>query len=118
MALAAPTVSPVTDSDKHLITILVEAETGATLVKLERREHYTKVETVRGTENTLMTEDSIFVADYEAAQNVTVEYKATVEKDGQTAESDWVLADQPGHWQRLLFHTGQPVHRYAGERGA
>lgn len=93
MALAAPTVSPVTDSGKHLITILVEAEAGATLVKLERREHYVKVETVRGSENTLMSEDSIFVADYEAAQNVAVEYKATVEKDGETAESEWVLAE-------------------------
>ena len=68
-------------------------------MKLERREHYTKVETVRGTENTLMTEDSIFVADYEAAQNVTVEYKATVEKDGDRRRSPtgswritWTLA--------------------------
>ena len=115
MALAAPTVSPVTDSDKHLITILVEAEAGATLVKLERREHYTKVETVRGSENTLMTEDSIFVADYEAAQNVTVEYKATVEKDGQTAESDWVLADNLDTGSDYFFtldnpYIGMPVN--------
>ena len=62
-----------------------------------------------------MLEDSIFIADCEAAQNVTVEYKATVEKDGETAESDWVLADNLDTGSDYFFtldnpHIGMPVN--------
>jgi hypothetical protein len=108
MALAAPTVSPVTDSGKHLITVLVESKTGDTLVKLERREHYSKVEMVRGTENTVMLEDSIFVADYEAAQNVTVEYRATITDGNESATSDWVLAENLDTGSDYFFTLDNP----------
>lgn len=91
MALAAPTVSPVTDNDRHLITILVEGDLGSDIV-LKRRENYLNEMNVRGG-ITVLTEDSTFIADYEAPQNVPVEYKAVATKDGETAESNWVLAE-------------------------
>jgi len=61
-----PTIAPLSDGDKHLITLLVESTAGDTLVSVERRRRFEFVEVVRGSENVTMLEDAIFVADYEA----------------------------------------------------
>ena len=108
MALAAPIVSPVTDSGKHLISILIKSVAGVTVVSLERREHYVRVETVRGSENIVMVEDSTFVADYEAAQNVPVEYRATITDGSETVTSDWVLADNLDTGSDYFFTLDNP----------
>ena len=108
MALAAPDVSPMTDSGKHLITVLIESVAGVTVVSVERREHYVNVETVRGSENIVMVEDSTFVADYEAAQNVPVEYRATITDGSETVTSDWVLADNLDTGSDYFFTLDNP----------
>ena len=108
MALAAPDVSPMTDSDKHLITVLIESVVGVTVVSVERREHYVNVETVRGSENIVMVEDSTFVADYEAAQNVPVEYRATITDGSETVTSDWVLAENLDTGSDYFFTLDNP----------
>ena len=89
-----PTIAPLSDGDKHLITLLVESTAGDTLVSVERRRRFEFVEVVRGSENVTMLEDAIFVADYEAGQNVPVEYRATVTDGSDTVTTDWVLADE------------------------
>jgi len=102
-----PTVSPATNNDIHLISIRVGADIGS-MVSLERRENYLKVETVRGGQDIYMVEDSTFVADYEATQNTPVEYRATSKLDGVEAVSDWVMADNLDTGGDFLFSLDDP----------
>lgn len=102
-----PTVVPATNNDIHLISIRVGADVGS-VVSLERRENYLKVETVRGGQDVYMYEDSTFIADYEATQNTPVEYRATAKKDGVDATSDWVLADNLDTGGDFFFSLDDP----------
>jgi len=102
-----PIVVPATNNDIHLISIRVGADVGS-VVSLERRENYLKVETVRGGQDIYMVEDSTFVADYEATQNTPVEYRATSKLDGVEAVSDWVLADNLDTGGDFLFSLDDP----------
>lgn len=102
-----PTVVPVTNNDIHLISIRVGADIGS-VVSLERRENYLKVETVRGGQNVYMFEDSTFIADYESAQNTPVEYRASSILDGVEAISDWVMADNLDTGGDFFFSLDDP----------
>ena len=93
--MLAPTISPLTDDAKHLITLLVDSAAGHTLVSIERRRRYEFVSVVRGSENVVMVDDVIFVADYEAGQNVPTEYRATVTDGVDTVTTDWKDATPP-----------------------
>ena len=115
MASNLTTALPVSDSDKHLITILVDSDPGDTLVNVERRRRYEFVSVVRGSENVPMPSGDLFVADYEAGQNVPTEYRATVTDGVNTVTTAWVLADEIDAGGDYFFtldnpYIGMPVY--------
>ena len=102
-----PVLTPETFGELHLISILIEGEIGSTII-LERRIGYKDVSFVRGGGAIPMTEQSTFLADYEAGQNVPVEYRATASMDGETVTSDWVLADNLDSGDDFFFTLENP----------
>ena len=102
-----PVLTPETFGDLHLISILIEGEIGSVII-VERRIGYKDVSFVRGGGAIPMTEQSTFLADYEAGQNVPVEYRATAGMDGETVTSDWVLADNLDSGDDFFFTLENP----------
>lgn len=101
-----PVLTPETFGDLHLISILIEGEIGSEVV-VERRVNYDEVKVVRGGAVT-MTEQSTFLADYEAAQNIPVEYRGIATMGGESATSDWVLADNLDSGNDFFFSLENP----------
>ena len=102
-----PVLTPETFGDLHLISVLIEGEIGS-VISVERRIGYKDISFVRGGEAIPMTEQSTFLADYEAGQNVPVEYRATAGLDGETVTSDWVLADNLDSGDDFFFTLENP----------